>query len=77
MLQSMIVGASGARNEMLRAELADFYCNIHVRGSSMLGFDVVDRTFETGHDDSIGPLREWLQSAEDATGPKSNWSTPQ
>ena len=30
----------------------------------MLGFDEVDRAFEAGYNDSIGQLREWLQSAE-------------
>ena len=62
MMRSTLVGAGRARDEMVRAGLADFYRNIHVQGVGMLQFDAVDKSVRIGYEDSIGPLREWLAS---------------
>ncbi len=61
LLQSMIVGASLARRQMLRDELADFYLNIHVRGVSMLDFKRVRKVAALGYQESLEPLREWVE----------------
>ncbi len=62
-MQSMVAGSSQAREEMLRANLADYYQNIHVRGVGMLEFDTVKPAVEIGYRESIGPLREWLEKS--------------
>ena len=62
MIRSTLVGASLARAEVLRKELADFYRNIHVRGVGMLQFDVVAKSIQIGYEDTIEPLREWVDS---------------
>lgn len=63
LLQSMIVGASLARRQMLRDELADFYLNIHVRGVSMLDFKKVRKVAAIGYQESLEPLREWVEKS--------------
>jgi len=60
-MQSMVAGSSQAREQMLQANLADYYQNIHVRGVGMLQFDSVHSAVETGYRESIGPLREWAK----------------
>ncbi len=60
-MQSMVAGSSQAREQMLQANLADYYQNIHVRGVGMLQFDSVHPAVETGYRESIGPLREWAK----------------
>jgi predicted acylesterase/phospholipase RssA/CRP-like cAMP-binding protein len=62
-MQSMVAGSSQAREEMLRANLADYYQNIHVHGIGMLQFDAVKPAVEIGYRESIGPLREWLKNS--------------
>jgi len=57
---------------MLEDGLADFYRNIHVRGVGMLDFEEVERVARIGYEESIGPLRNWLDSG---AGPNlSNFS---
>jgi predicted acylesterase/phospholipase RssA len=61
-LRSMLVGAGQAREDMLEAGLADLYHNIHVRGVGMLDFEKVAKVAQIGYEESIEPLRRWLES---------------
>jgi predicted acylesterase/phospholipase RssA/CRP-like cAMP-binding protein len=61
-IQSMIVGAGLARDQALRQNLADLYLNIHVRGVGMLEFDKVEQVAQIGYEQSVGPIREWVES---------------
>jgi predicted acylesterase/phospholipase RssA/CRP-like cAMP-binding protein len=58
-LRSMLVGAGRAREDMLRAGLADLYVNIPVRGVGLLEFERVDEVSEIGYREAIEPLRGW------------------
>ncbi|MCM2270511.1 MAG: patatin-like phospholipase domain-containing protein [Thermoanaerobaculia bacterium] len=58
-LQSQVVAASRARQQLLDQGVADLYLNIHVKGVGLLAFDQVDRGARVGYDESIGPLRDW------------------
>lgn len=61
-MNSMVVGSGRARRAMLDDGLADFYRNIHVRGVGMLDFDEVEKVARIGYEESIAPLRAWLES---------------
>lgn len=61
-MQSTVVGASLARDQMLRDELADLYLNIHERGVGLLEFEKVELAERVGYEQSIGSLREWMES---------------
>jgi lysophospholipid hydrolase len=60
-MRAMVIGAGRARDDMVAANLADFYHNIHVRGVGMLQFDIVDKTVDIGYNDTIGPLKRWIE----------------
>jgi predicted acylesterase/phospholipase RssA len=70
LLTSMVVGAGRARQEMLRAGLADLYLNITVPDTGMLQFDRVDPTVERGYQKSLDLLREWSQTVS----PSRRWA---
>ena len=61
-LQSMVVGGSQLRKRVLDEGLADLYLNIHVRGVGLLEFEKVDQVARIGYEESIGRLRQWLES---------------
>lgn len=61
-LQSMVVGGSQLRKRVLDDGLADLYLNIHVRGVGLLEFEKVEEVARIGYEESIGRLRQWLES---------------
>ena len=61
-MNAMVVGSGRARRAMLEDGLADFYRNIRVRGVGMLDFEEVERVALIGYEESVGPLRSWLES---------------
>ena len=66
--RSMLVGAGRAREDMLRAGLADLYLNIHVRGVGLLDFDRVGEVIPLGYRESLEPLRRWIEAGGPAGG---------
>jgi predicted acylesterase/phospholipase RssA/CRP-like cAMP-binding protein len=60
-LRSMLVGADSTRQQMLRDGLADVYLSIHLRKVGMLEFDTVEPVEQVGYEQSIEPLREWVE----------------
>jgi len=57
----MVAGSGLAREQMLRARLADYYQHIHVRGVGMLQFNRVDSSVEIGYRESIERLSNWAE----------------
>ncbi len=64
-MQSMIVGSTQARDNMLQQELADLYLNIHVPGVGMLQFEAIEKAAQIGYDNAIEPLRKWAESRKE------------
>jgi predicted acylesterase/phospholipase RssA/CRP-like cAMP-binding protein len=60
-LRSMLVGADTTRQQMVRDGLADVYLSIHLRKVGLLEFDQVEPVEQVGYEQSIGPLRAWVE----------------
>ena len=60
MMRSMMVGAESTRQRLLAEEITDFYLNIRMRKVGMLEFDAVQPIAKLGYEQSIEPLREWV-----------------
>jgi len=60
LMQSMMVGSSHERERVLQMGLADHYQNINVKGIGLLQFEEVEKAANIGYQQSIGPLREWV-----------------
>ena len=58
----MMVGSSHSRERLLEQDHADYYQNIHVHDVGILQFESIDQAAEIGYAESIGPLREWMES---------------
>lgn len=61
-MSAMTVGSKSARQQLLRDEYADLYLNIRAPGISMLQFDTVDKAERIGYEQSIEPLRKWIEA---------------
>ncbi len=61
-MNAMTVGSKSARQQLLRDEYADLYLNIKAPGISMLQFDTVDKAERIGYEQSIEPLRKWIEA---------------
>lgn len=66
-VQSMMVGSSQSREVMLKQDHADYYQNIHVHDVGILQFESLELAESVGYQESIGPLREWLESLPEIT----------
>ena len=58
----MTVGSKSARERLLREGDADLYLNIMAPGISMLQFDAVDKVERIGYEQSMEPLRKWIEA---------------
>ncbi len=61
-MRSMTVGSKSARERLLRDGYADLYLNIKAPGISMLQFDAVDKVERIGYEQSMEPLRKWIEA---------------